>query len=123
MDKHLLPNETFREWRNNNATIPAGILPYAQVDLIFSHKNVWANLQNANPSAIWYHLHDKKQWLPLVSENIEGNLELEDYKMRGEYMKGFLPFYEAKGLEPSLPQVQVTRLEEKILKEVETAIR
>lgn len=106
LDKHLLPNETFRDWRNN-ATIPSGVLPYAQVDLIFSHKNVWANLQNANPAAIWYHLHDEKQWLPLVTDlqNTQGNCELEDHKMRGEYLKGFLPFFEAKGLEPSLSLV------------------
>jgi centrosomal protein CEP76 len=43
-------------------------LPYSQVDLIFNHKNVWANLQNQNPVSIYYHIHDETKWLPLIAD-------------------------------------------------------
>ncbi|TNV87010.1 hypothetical protein FGO68_gene4983 [Halteria grandinella] len=143
LDKHLLPVEYFKSWKTGSGeNLPAGVLPYAQIDLLFNHKNIWANLQCANPSAIWYHIHDEKQWLPLITDtqiqhpilsNNSGDQnmgdkgkvgnDIEDYKMRGDYMKVFQPFYEAKGLEGALNQLQVQRHEDKILKEVEIAIK
>ena len=41
-------------------------LPFASLDILFNHKNVWANLQNADPAKIMYHIHDEMKFLPLV---------------------------------------------------------
>ena len=43
-------------------------LPYQQIDVIFNHKNVWANLQNPDPAKIHYHIHDIEAWLPLIED-------------------------------------------------------
>lgn len=42
------------------------MLPFKQIDIIFNHKNIWANLQNADPMRIFYHIHDKEAWHPLI---------------------------------------------------------
>ena len=31
---------------------------------------MWANLQNADPTKIYYHIHDDTQWLPFVRDSI-----------------------------------------------------
>ena len=61
-DKHLLPN--------NKLHRPDNTCEYGEIDLIFNHKNVWANLQNADPTKILYHIHDDTQWLPFVRDSI-----------------------------------------------------
>lgn len=125
------------------------VLPYGQVDLVMNHKNVWANLQNQNPASIYYHLHDERQWLPLIadpalphahllaaakpSENKEEEkkkpkkqdpkIQLLDCRMRGDYTKPFMSFYDPKGLEPPHGAMQVAKIESNILKEVEIAIK
>ena len=38
--------------------------------MIFNHKNVWANLQHADPTKILYHIHDDTMWLPYVRDDI-----------------------------------------------------
>lgn len=43
-------------------------LPFGTIDLIFNHKNIWANLQNQDPARIYYHIHDDTKWLPLIVE-------------------------------------------------------
>jgi centrosomal protein CEP76 len=56
-----LPVEKFFDHNNGNLEVKDdfGKLPYPQIDLIFNHKNVFANLQNPNPQKIYYHIHDK----------------------------------------------------------------
>ena len=53
--------EKFFDHNNGNLEVKDdfGKLPYPQIDLIFNHKNVFANLQNPNPQKIYYHIHDK----------------------------------------------------------------
>jgi len=41
-DKHVLPIEVFYDQEENK--LENIDLPYIQIDLIFNHKNVWANL-------------------------------------------------------------------------------
>jgi hypothetical protein len=69
LDKHLLPIDAFYDFKKGQ-TVPAHphLLPYSHIDLVFSGKNVWANLQNHNPAQIMYHLHDERQWLPLIAD-------------------------------------------------------
>ena len=45
-DIHLLPVEKFFDHNNGNAEVKDdfGKLPYPQIDLIFNHKNIFANL-------------------------------------------------------------------------------
>ena len=59
-DKHLLPQKF--------AAYP--YCEFGDIDLIFNHKNVWANLQNSDPTKIFYHIHDDTMWLPFVRDNI-----------------------------------------------------
>jgi len=57
-DKHLLPNDKiFKQYPK---------IPFGDIDLIFNHENVWSNLQNNDPTMIYYHLHDDEKWLPFV---------------------------------------------------------
>jgi len=63
-DKHLLP-ATFKLPRGE----PKPVSDYAEIHLIFNHKNIWANLQNADPLKIKYELHDDNLWLPFVRDS------------------------------------------------------
>ena len=56
-DRHLIEEDNFLD--ANGLRAPPVELPYAQIDLIFNQKNMWANLANKNPAAIYYHLHDE----------------------------------------------------------------
>ena len=72
-DKHLLPVETFYklgevEKKRNEA--PKVELLYSEIDLIFNHKNIWANLQCHDPAQIYYGLHKDEYWLPLIRDPI-----------------------------------------------------
>lgn len=74
-DKHLLPIDKFadpdqppKNGKTTHVVDSFSKLPFGTIDLIFNHKNVWANLQNPNPSKIYFHIHDPLQWLPLISE-------------------------------------------------------
>jgi len=57
-NQHILPvpPESFKDKAGKQAEVV--YLPYVKIDIIFNHKNVWANLQNPNPSRIYYHLHN-----------------------------------------------------------------
>lgn len=46
-----------------------------------------------------------------------------DMKRKGDYMKPFQSFYDNKSLLPSLTDKQVEKIESKIFKEVEIAIK
>ena len=70
-DKHLLPQEKkmFKDPATGKVVKDEFTkLPFQSIDIIFNHKNVWANLQNPNPAVIFYHIHDETKWMPLVSE-------------------------------------------------------
>ena len=57
-------------------------LPYGQIDLIFNHKNIWANLQNEDPAHIRYELHNEAQWLPFIRDDTFPHpREQEDYHL------------------------------------------
>ena len=71
-EKHLLPKDilnTQRKRHNDDF-----VLPFPSIDIIFNHKNIWANLQNSNPQIIKYHLHKVDEWLPLIAEPRPGVL-------------------------------------------------
>lgn len=57
-DKHLLPIENFKD-KKSGKILEKLVLPYSHIDIIFNHKNIWANLQNPDPSHIFYHLHNQ----------------------------------------------------------------
>jgi hypothetical protein len=46
-----------------------------------------------------------------------------EFKMKGEEMRGFNPFYDPRALEPPYSQMQVDKIEKNILKEIEIVIR
>jgi len=165
-DKHLLPVEKkeFRDPKTGKQVEDEwGKLPFQTIDIIFNHKNIWSNLQNPNPAAILYHIHDNTKWLPYVFEPLvkhpkiiedekneknegEGTaiakgdeeeikkakaskggklddkrlLTMKDY---GDYMRPFMSFYDPKALEPPMTGKQVDKVEAKIFKEVEIAIK
>eukprot|EP00347_Sterkiella_histriomuscorum_P007723 403347806 len=78
VDKHIWPVETFYDKRYGRNAEKV-VLPYSQIDVIFNHKNIWANLQNPNPAQIYFHLHNESQWLPLISDlNIKHPLILQE---------------------------------------------
>ncbi len=58
-DKHLLP-KAFKQKET---------CEWSEIYLIFNHKNIWANLQNADPMLISYELHDDTLWLPFVRDS------------------------------------------------------
>lgn len=68
-EKHLLPKDICEPGKKNKKyEDPFGKLPFPSIDIIFNHKNIWANLQNPNPQFIKYHLHKVEDWMPLVTE-------------------------------------------------------
>ena len=49
-DKHLLPVEEFHDPVTGEVVVDDfDKLPFHTIDLMFSHKNIYANLQNSNP--------------------------------------------------------------------------
>ena len=45
LDKHLLPHDKFYDHKTGAEVLSSAAgVPYASIDLIFNHKNVWANL-------------------------------------------------------------------------------
>ena len=70
-NKHLLPQDLFRYPERNpksGKTVDPVSLLYHKIDLVFNHKNVWANMQHYDPAHIYYNLHDDAQWLPLIRD-------------------------------------------------------
>ena len=60
-DKHLLPVDKFYDNKTGRQVKDDfDKLPFSSVDIIFNHKNVWANLQNPNPAKIMFNIHDNK---------------------------------------------------------------
>ena len=57
-DKHLLPIDHFYD-KKSGKELEKLVLPYSTIDLVFNHKNIWANLQNPNPAYISYHMHNE----------------------------------------------------------------
>lgn len=121
-DKHLYPKEKFKDFKTGlEEPSNRHRVPYSHVDLIFNHKNVWANLQNEHPSCIEYHIHNNRQWLPLISDTgilntlisgLQNLLQQQSNEIRsptliesranGHYLKPFMPFYDPKGMEPPI---------------------
>lgn len=48
-DKHILPQEFKDPVTGKKHIDDFGKLPFSTIDVIFNHKNMWANLQNPNP--------------------------------------------------------------------------
>lgn len=68
-DKHLLPVEEFNDPITGAVVVDDfDKLPFHTVDIIFNHKNIYANLQNSNPREILYEIHDMAKWLPLIRD-------------------------------------------------------
>lgn len=148
-DKHLLGEDRFFKGGKRVGLI---VLPFSTIDLVFNHKNIWGNLQNSDPTKIYYHLHNESLWLPLITEmdlkhplqvrdilrELERKRKFEmqeqgiveekpseeeenqkkkkkekdnkksketnvlDFKMKGDDMKPFTPFYDPRALDPPL---------------------
>ena len=68
-EKHLLPKDIFvPDTRPPRRVKECPTFPYPSIDIIFNHKNIWANLQNPNPQRIKFHLHKVEDWMPLVTD-------------------------------------------------------
>lgn len=136
MDKHLLPVESFYDKRTGK-DVEGMALPYSTVDLVFNHKNVWANLQNPSPTHIHFHLHNEREWLPLITDLLVPHPlareeatkrkvikeTLMDFKTKGDFMKPFVSFFDPKTMDMAFPPNQIERFEASIYKEVETSIK
>lgn len=66
--KHLLPKDIFINGDRSKKFNDPIKLPFPSIDLIFNHKNIWANLQNQNPKSIKFHLHKLEDWMPLITD-------------------------------------------------------
>ena len=161
-DKHLLP-ATLKVPRGQQA--PS--CDYGEIHLIFNHKNIWANLQNADPLKIKYEIHNDNQWLPFVRDNsyphrwddeeellmfkrwlkfVEcertgekmGNIADEDkndpnrlkfklqnidYRIKGEYMQPFQPFFGPKERVDPIGKQEIESIQKIMLDEIESVIK
>ena len=66
--KHLLPKDIFIKGDRSKKFDDKMKLPFPSIDVIFNHKNIWANLQNPNPKCIKFHLHKLEDWMPLITD-------------------------------------------------------
>ena len=85
----MLPVQKFQGVGKNE---PEPECEYGELDLIINHKNVWANLQNADPLKIKYEIHDDCQWLPYVRDDLyphrwDGDEELTQFKKWQMYVE------------------------------------
>lgn len=67
-------------------------VPYSRLDVVFNHRNLWANVQDADPALIKYDLDDLSAWQPFVTTETK--------------IPDPAPFYEVK---PIGPKIAVTR--------------
>jgi len=163
-DKHLLPR-TFKQ---------GGKCEYGTIDFIFNHKNIWSNLQNADPLKIMYELHDDTLWLPFIRDSIyphkwddkkPGDKDEEvvkfkkwqtlvlseqtggktaanevetkagdpdhlkvkllniDYRVKGEFLQPFQPFYGPKERLDPMSQAEVKETEKRLVDIIEQTIK
>lgn len=145
---------------------------FGEIYLIFNHKNIWVNMQNADPTKIKYELHDDLKWLPYVHDDIypykwdvddpnendtendvlkfklwqkyvdtgvvgsfedlenkndprrmKLNLKLIDFRIKGEFMQPFQPFYGPKERLPPLSRTEILAKEKLLTDNIEQAMR
>lgn len=87
-DKHILP-KTFAVQGAKKGEKQS--CEYGEIYLMFNHKNIWANLQNADPLKISYELHNDSFWLPYVRDSIyphrwDNEDELLNFKRWQQYV-------------------------------------
>lgn len=159
----MLPVQKFQGVGKNE---PEPECEYGELDLIINHKNVWANLQNADPLKIKYEIHDDCQWLPYVRDDLYphrwdgdeeltqfkkwqmyvereksggpiGSLDIDDtdpdwramrlaqvdYRIKGEYLQQFQPFYGPKERLGPLSKTEIAAKEKQLSDEIEAAIK
>lgn len=52
-------------------------LPYKTIELLFNSYQLWGNLQNADPSVIYYDLESPWQWRPLLAQPLDNPLDAD----------------------------------------------
>jgi hypothetical protein len=90
------------------------ILPWGSIELIFNHKNIWANIQHQNPSKIMYELHNTNQWRPFLS--------VWNGKVEMPWLSKVGAFYSVSNLEAPISPEDIARIETMILKDIKFTI-
>lgn len=82
--KHLLPKDFYVNGDRSNKYNDTVKLPMPSLDIIFNHKNIWANLQNHNPNHIKFHLHKIEDWMPLIHDT---NQDIEHPRVKEKKLR------------------------------------
>ena len=99
---------------DSKKVISPDLLPWGSIELIFNHKNIWANIQHQNPSKIMYELYNTKQWRPFLSV-WNGKIELPWLSKVGA-------FYSISNLEAPISTENIVSLETMIMKDIKFTI-
>lgn len=90
------------------------ILPWGTIELIFNHKNVWANIQHQNPAKIMYELHNTNQWRPFLS--------VWNGKVEMPWLSKVGAFHTVSNLEAPISPEDIARIETMVLKDIKFTI-
>lgn len=66
LEAHRKPIEEFYDEKGEKIVEDFNDLPYATIELMANNRNVFANLNNHDPSKIYYHIHKPNEWLPFL---------------------------------------------------------
>lgn len=92
----------------------ADLLPWGTIELVFNHKNIWANIQHQNPAKIMYEIHNPNQWRPFLS--------IWNKKSEVPWLNKVGAFHSISNLEAPMTSEDIHRIENMILKDIKFTI-
>lgn len=92
----------------------AEMIPWESIELIFNHKNIWANVQYMNPTKIMYEIYNPSQWRCFLSI-YNGKNELPWLNKVGA-------FHNIPALEAPIDPEDIHRYEAIIMKDIKFTI-
>lgn len=90
------------------------MLPWGSIELIFNHKNIWANRQHQNPSKIMYEIWNTDQWRPFLS--------FWDGKNEWPWLNKVGSFHSISNMEAPITPEEIIRIQTMVLKDIKFTI-
>jgi hypothetical protein len=99
---------------NGTKVTSLDLIPWGSIELIFNHKNIWANIQHQNPSKIMYEISNPNMWRPFLA--------YWDGKVEMPWLNKVGSFHCISNLEAPIQPEEITAIETMVLKDIKFTI-
>ncbi len=99
----------------NGEKIKNDTLPYKTIDVVFNKRNIWLNLQNQNPSGIFYDLWDRDRWLPVIEKRDSEKILINHTDIPA--------FYSFKNICPPFSEDELIVMKKNIIKNLSNGLK